>query len=300
MELTGVAQSIFDLNTKALSWNNRAYQLFGVSPVGAPMTLEAAMDLVYPDDIERLVQARALLRRRETPVEIDYRIIRPDGDLLDVHTLMSLENDAQGQPLAYVELTLDVTGRKRTETALMETARLCRLLDKSAASSPAQKIAAAEAAYFSSGAAPAPQASAPVPVPPKVAAALARKIRILYVEDNMYNLMLFDDMMRTRDDTDVRMAQNGKEGLEVAESWQPDVLVLDGRLPDTHGIDLLQEMRAIPGLQKTPAFMCSAETEAEHKIRAEQAGFTGYWSKPVNFDQVFEDLEKLVASGSFR
>jgi len=125
-------------------------------------------------------------------------------------------------------------------------------------------------------------------------------MRVLYVEDNMYNLMLFDDVMRTRDDVDVRMAQNGAQGFEVAGNWQPDVLVLDGRLPDTHGIDLLQRMRGISGLQATPAFMCSADTQPEHKVLAEQAGFAGYWTKPVDFDKVFDELDRVAASSDLR
>jgi CheY-like chemotaxis protein len=120
-------------------------------------------------------------------------------------------------------------------------------------------------------------------------------MRVLYVEDNMYNLMLFDDVMRTRDDVEVRMAQNGAQGFEVAGTWLPDVLVLDGRLPDTHGIDLLKRIREIPGLRATPAFMCSADTQPEHKIHAEQAGFAGYWTKPVDFDKVFDELDRVAA-----
>jgi CheY-like chemotaxis protein len=138
----------------------------------------------------------------------------------------------------------------------------------------------------------------PAPLAPAATSGdgLQRKMRVLYVEDNMYNLMLFDDVMRTRDDVEMRMAQNGSQGFEVANSWQPDVLILDGRLPDIHGIDLLKRMRAIPGLEDTPAFMCSADTLPEHKVLAEQAGFTGYWTKPVDFDQVFDELDRLASS----
>ncbi|OOG45180.1 hypothetical protein B0B52_04715 [Polaromonas sp. A23] len=125
-------------------------------------------------------------------------------------------------------------------------------------------------------------------------------MRVLYVEDNMYNLMLFDDVMRTREDVDVRMAQNGAQGYEVATTWLPDVLVLDGRLPDTHGIDLLKRIRSVPGLQATPAYMCSADTQPEHKVLAEQAGFVGYWTKPVDFDKVFDELDRIAANSDLR
>jgi CheY-like chemotaxis protein len=141
---------------------------------------------------------------------------------------------------------------------------------------------------------------APVSAPETANDVPQRKLRVLYVEDNMYNLMLFDDVMRTRGDVEVRMAQNGAQGFELAATWQPDLLVLDGRLPDTHGIALLQRLRGIAGLHNTPAFMCSADTQPEHKILAEQAGFAGYWTKPVDFDKVFEELDRVAVCADLR
>ena len=293
MESTGVAETVFNLETQQLSWNSRAYEVFGVSPAGSPVTLEVAMHLVHPDDLDRLVNARDHLRRTPDALELDYRVIRPDGTLVDVHTLLYVESDSQGRQLAHVELSLDVTDRKRIETALIQSARLCRVLAKVSTDGYWEQSTAVLAPMNS------PQV-APAAAPEKADGAPKRKMRVLYVEDNMYNLMLFDDVMRTRDDIEVRMAQNGAQGFEVAGSWQPDVLVLDGRLPDTHGIDLLQRMRGIAGLQTTPAFMCSADTQPEHKILAEQAGFAGYWTKPVDFDKVFDELDRVAASADLR
>ncbi|MDI1269696.1 MAG: response regulator [Polaromonas sp.] len=288
MEMTGVAQSVFHLETQQLSWNPRAYQLFGM-PAGTPMTLEAAMGLVYPDDLDVLVRARDQLRKTPGAIELDYRVIRPDGGLVDVHALLYLESDAQGRPLAYIEMSLDVTERKRVENALLQSARLCRALDQVSTDGYWEQSSSAQ------GSDRADTLSAPLQTPKAASQGLQRKMRVLYVEDNMYNLMLFDDVMRTRDDVEVRMAQNGAQGFEVAGNWLPDVLVLDGRLPDTHGIDLLKRMREIPGLRATPAFMCSADTQPEHKILAEQAGFAGYWTKPVDFDKVFDELDRVAA-----
>ena len=291
MASTGVAQSVFHLATQSLSWNARAYEVFGVDAAMSPVTLDFAMGLVYPDDLDMLVRAREQLRRSPGAIELDYRIIRPDGALVDIHTLLFSEVDAQGRPLVFVELSLDVTERKRVESALIQSARLCRVLDKVSTDIYWEQADANEA----SDTHPAPLAPASTSGDMPL-----RKMRVLYVEDNMYNLMLFDDVMRTRDDVEMRMAQNGAQGFEVASSWQPDVLVLDGRLPDTHGIELLQRMRAIPGLENTAAFMCSADTLPEHKILAEQAGFTGYWTKPVDFDKVFDELDRLAAGSTLR
>ncbi|MBA3595321.1 MAG: response regulator [Pseudomonadota bacterium] len=289
MVSTGVAQAVFDLASQELNWNPRAYEIYGVD-AATPLSLDFAMGLVYPDDLDLLIRAREQLRRSPGAIELDYRIIRADGELVDIHSLLFSEVDSQGRPLLFVELSLDVTERKRVETALIQSARLCRVLDKVSTDIYWEQSDDRDA----SDTQPAPLESA------HGSGEELRKMRVLYVEDNMYNLMLFDDVMRTREDVEMRMAQNGAQGFEVASSWQPDVLVIDGRLPDIHGIDLLQRMRAIPGLENTPAFMCSADTLPEHKILAEQAGFTGYWTKPVDFDKVFEELDRIVAGSALR
>ncbi len=287
MASTGVAQCVFDMARQELSWNARAYEMFGVGPAGSPVTLDLALSLVYPDDLDTLVHAREQSRRGSGTIELDYRIIRPDGELVDIHSLMFCELDSQGRPLMLVELCLDVTERKRVESALIQSARLCRVLDKVSTDLYWEQSMGEDA----SDTHPAPLAPAATGEGP------SRKMRVLYVEDNMYNLMLFDDVMRTRDDVEMRMAQNGAQGFEVASTWQPDVLVLDGRLPDIHGIDLLKRMRTIPGLETTPAFMCSADTLPEHKLLAEQAGFIGYWTKPVDFDKIFDELDRIAVGG---
>ena len=293
MESTGVAESVFNLDTRQLSWNHRAYEVFGIAPAGSPVTLEIAMHLVYPDDLARLVSTRDQMRHSPGAMALDYRVIRPDGKLVDVHAVLYVETDSQGRPLNHIELTLDVTDRKRIETALIQSARLCRVLANVSTGGDWEQSAAVEVPASAT-------LIAPVPAPETANDAPRRKLRVLYVEDNMYNLMLFDDMMRTRDDVEVRMAQNGAQGFEVAETWLPDVLVLDGHLPDTHGIALLQRLRGIAGLQTTPVFMCSADTQPEHKILAEQAGFVGYWTKPVDFDKVFEELDRVAARADLR
>lgn len=290
MASTGVGQSVFNLAKQELTWNPRAYEIFGVDAANSMLTLDFAMGLVYPDDLDMLIRAREQLRRSPGSIELDYRIIRPDGELVEIHSLLFSELDSQGRPLLFIELSLDVTERKRVENALIQSARLCRVLDKVSTDIYWEQAGDEEASD-----------TRPTPLAPAHASAEGlRKMRVLYVEDNMYNLMLFDDVMRTRDDVEMRMAQNGAQGFEVAASWQPDVLVLDGRLPDIHGIDLLQRIRALPGLENTPAFMCSADSLPEHKILAEQAGFTGYWTKPVDFDKVFDELDRVAAGSALR
>ena len=133
----------------------------------------------------------------------------------------------------------------------------------------------------------------PVDVPTRAQSNLMPTIRVLYVEDNRVNAMLFEAVLGARPDIELRIAETGWEALDVVESWVPDVLVLDANLPDIHGVRLLRQMRELDELKSTPAFMCSADALEEDVRVARAAGFADYWTKPVDFTKVFADLRGL-------
>ncbi len=71
------------------------------------------------------------------------------------------------------------------------------------------------------------------------------------------------------------------------------MLVLDANLPDINGVRLLRQMRQIESLRATPAFMCSADALEDDIRIAREAGFSEYWTKPVDFNRVLGDLRRL-------
>jgi CheY-like chemotaxis protein len=121
-------------------------------------------------------------------------------------------------------------------------------------------------------------------------------LRLLYVEDNRINALLFEEALKLQEGYELRVAEDGAQALALAADWHPDVLVLDSHLPDTSGAELLQRLRAMPGLADVPAYMCSADAQSEDVTAALAAGFVGYWSKPISLPDVLADLRALRAS----
>jgi CheY-like chemotaxis protein len=119
-------------------------------------------------------------------------------------------------------------------------------------------------------------------------------MRLLYVEDNRINALLFEEALRPQPWIELRIADDGAQALAVAAQWVPEVLVLDSHLPDTSGIELLPRLRGLPGLERAPAFMCSADAMPEEVTRALASGFDGYWTKPIRFETVLIDLRRLA------
>jgi len=134
----------------------------------------------------------------------------------------------------------------------------------------------------------APAHEQPVTKPPA-------SLRMLYVEDNRINAILFEEAIRLRQNVELRLAEDGAEALEHVRQWTPDVLVLDAHLPGMDGFELLAALRQQPGLNRVPAFMCSADAMPDDVQRAAQAGFTGYWAKPINIAKILSDLDRVSA-----
>jgi PAS domain S-box-containing protein len=121
-------------------------------------------------------------------------------------------------------------------------------------------------------------------------------LRLLYVEDNRINALLFEEAMRLLGDFDLRVVEDGTDAIALVREWTPQVLVLDANLPDMSGFEVLRRLRELPGLAGVPAFMCSADAMPEDIQRARDAGFEGYWTKPIEMAVVSADLEALRAT----
>jgi PAS domain S-box-containing protein len=134
----------------------------------------------------------------------------------------------------------------------------------------------------------APADAAPASAPPP-----RTSMRLLYVEDNRINALLFEEAMRLLGGFDLRVAEDGADALTLVRDWTPQVLVLDANLPDMSGFEVLRRLRELPALADVPAYMCSADAMPEDIQRARDAGFDGYWTKPIEMAIVSADLESL-------
>jgi len=82
--------------------------------------------------------------------------------------------------------------------------------------------------------------------------------------------------------------------LAQLRHWTPDLLVLDAHLPGIDGYELLALLRTRPALADVPAVMCSADAMPEDIAQAKSAGFTGYWTKPIDIRLIVSELTQLA------
>ena len=123
-------------------------------------------------------------------------------------------------------------------------------------------------------------------------------MKVLYVDDDRINSLLFVETCRFAGGVDVETAATGAEALEVASHWRPDMLVIDLHLPDTTGYDLLPALRLALQAPGMPAFLCTADEAPLVEQPAREAGFTGCWTKPVELQKVLNELNARSANPS--
>ncbi len=117
--------------------------------------------------------------------------------------------------------------------------------------------------------------------------------KILLVEDNEMNR---DMLMRrlTRRGYQMVIAVNGAEGLEMARSEQPDLILMDMSLPVMDGWEATRRIKASPETQAIPVIALTAHAMSGDKQKALEAGCDAYDTKPVELSRLLDKMKNLL------
>jgi PAS domain S-box-containing protein len=143
---------------------------------------------------------------------------------------------------------------------------------------------------------PPPMSATSTALPPALTTAhsASHPLRVMYVEDNRINALLFQEALRDYEYIDLEVAEDGQMAMSTAREFKPHVLVVDAHLPGMSGFEVLRALRTLPGLADVPAYMCSADALPEDIARAHAEGFVGYWTKPIDIPEVVNTLSALA------
>jgi CheY-like chemotaxis protein len=114
---------------------------------------------------------------------------------------------------------------------------------------------------------------------------------VLYVEDHPVNVLLMQTVFELRPELDLVVAVDGESAMAAAANLRPSLLLLDLRLPDCHGTELLERMRVIPGWRDIPAIAVTAEAE----FMPTGTTFCDVWHKPLRVPTLLTRLDRVLA-----
>ncbi len=116
---------------------------------------------------------------------------------------------------------------------------------------------------------------------------------ILLVEDNEMNL----DMLKRRLERkgfEVITAEDGVQGVALAEEVLPDLILMDMSLPGLDGWEATRRLKADPKTRSIPVLGLSAHAMTRDRERALAAGCDDYDTKPVDLERLLEKIETLI------
>ena len=121
---------------------------------------------------------------------------------------------------------------------------------------------------------------------------------LLYVEDNPANLKLVEQLIARRPDLRLLSAQNGLDGINLARTSLPDVILMDINLPGISGLEAMKLLRLDPLTAHIPIVALSANAMPRDIEKGLEAGFFRYLTKPIKVDQFMATLNEVIKSAN--
>jgi CheY-like chemotaxis protein len=118
--------------------------------------------------------------------------------------------------------------------------------------------------------------------------------KILYVEDNDDNVYMLRGRL-TRAGYAVAVATDGEQGVAMAASEAPDLILMDLSLPVLDGWEATRRLKEAPATRPIPIIALSAHAMEGDRAKAIAAGCDDYDTKPVDLPRLLEKIRTLLA-----
>jgi CheY-like chemotaxis protein len=121
-------------------------------------------------------------------------------------------------------------------------------------------------------------------------------ITIMYVEDNEDNIYMLKNRLG-RKGFNVLIAMDGAQGVAMAASEQPELILMDLSLPVLDGWEATRQIKAAEKTRHIPIIALSAHAMTGDREKALAAGCDDFDTKPVEFDRLIEKIENARGKG---
>lgn len=117
--------------------------------------------------------------------------------------------------------------------------------------------------------------------------------RVLIVDDDLDQHTLCEVFL-VRQGFEVLHAYDGEEGVALARSARPDVILMDRRMPRLDGMEAFRRLLADPRTARIPVVALSADVLAWTESRTLEAGFARHLAKPVDLRRILHTIRELL------
>ena len=120
-------------------------------------------------------------------------------------------------------------------------------------------------------------------------------LTVLYIEDNLSNLQLVEQVLRLRPAVRLIPAMRPQLGLDLAAEHDPGLLLLDLNLPDMSGQEVLRRLRAEPRTANVPVVIHSADARPSLIQELLDRGVRAFLPKPLNVRELLGLVDTVLA-----
>ena len=118
---------------------------------------------------------------------------------------------------------------------------------------------------------------------------------VLYIEDNQDNIFLLQRLFnRRRPDIQLHTAMTGRDGIKAAIDGQPTLILLDNRLPDGNGEQVLLQLAAVPATAAIPVVILSGDSNPVTVNELLAAGAADFVVKPFDIHQLLAIIARYL------
>jgi two-component system cell cycle response regulator DivK len=118
--------------------------------------------------------------------------------------------------------------------------------------------------------------------------------RVLLVEDNEMNRDMLSRRL-TRRGFEVIFAVDGQQGVDLARTERPDIILMDMSLPVLDGWEATRRVKADDATRSVPVIGLTAHAMSGDREKAIEAGCDDYDTKPVELDRLIGKIERLLS-----
>lgn len=120
-----------------------------------------------------------------------------------------------------------------------------------------------------------------------------RLATVMIVDNDHDGLCLLRSVLQLKG-FDVLEAENGKEAVDLAGRWRPELILMELKLPILNGFTAIRRIRQLSNLRETPIIAFSAPEPTSHNTLALAAGCVAHLEKPIDFDQLDVLLDQYL------
>src|SRR5512146_1155708 len=122
-------------------------------------------------------------------------------------------------------------------------------------------------------------------------------MRVLLVDDELYYFKLLEKPLKDAGHT-LDYAKNGKEALADISAKGAEIIIMDLRLPDTSGFEILERLRRDPRYSHVPLIVITVDNDLNNKLKAFELGADDYVVKPFQPEELVARLRILGLRGT--